>query len=277
MSVIPTISLDENIQLPQLGLGCYKSLGMEAYQAVLWAIEAGYRHIDTAALYHNEEAVGRALQDCGRPREEFFVVSKLWPTHFSNPEKAFENTLRQLKLDYLDGYLLHWPGTDPYLRNKAWEALLNCKERGLIRCPGVSNFMPEHLEELKSSGILPLLNQIQLNPWYPQKRVTHYCKANNIYISAWGPIFRGRIHEVPLLQELAEKYQKTPAQITLRWHMQKGWIAIPKSIHQERIRQNADIFDFILSEEDSAKIDRLETGQPIGGNDPYTYDGAGAL
>lgn len=268
-----TISLNNGVEIPAVGLGCYKSIGSSAVDAIRWATEFGYRHFDTATRYLNEKDVGEGIRACGVPRDKLFLVSKMWPTSFQSPEKAIENSLKELKTDYMDGYLLHWPGTDETARLKAWEAVLKAMGKGLIRAAGVSNFQISHMEGLIAAfGVVPAINQIELHPWYQQTTLTDYCHLKQIAITAWSPIFRNQISEEPLLEKLSEKYGKTPAQITLRWHLQHGNIIIPKSANQQRILENSQLFDFELSEEDMTKIDALESGKHTGA-DPNTYTG----
>lgn len=265
--------LNDGNKMPAFGLGCYKVKGDEIYHSVLWALETGYQMIDTATRYENEKEVGKAIADCAVARENIFVVSKMWPTNYQNPQKAIEFTLREMKLDYLDGYLLHWPCTEESLRYKAWETILNYQQKGYIKSVGVSNFEMSHLKNLiKQFEIVPVVNQIELHPWYQQKEIYEYCKSNNIFVTAWGPIFRGHISEVPLMEELAQKYEKSPVQVTLRWHIQKEHIVIPKSSNKQRIQQNTQLFDFSIDKEDMEKIDALNCGKHFGDN-PKFYDG----
>ena len=275
MTIGMPFTLNNQVVMPSLGLGCYKAHGDEIYQAVRWAIEAGYRMVDTASRYENEEAVGRGVRESGVPREDLFVVSKLWPTRFDKPAAGIDFSLRELNTDYMDLYLLHWPGTDDAARFRAWEALLGAVEQQKIRAIGVSNFQIPHLESLiKEFGVVPAVNQIELHPWYPQRELVQYCREHDIAVTAWGPIFRGHIAEVPLMDELASKYGKSPVQVTLRWHVQHGNIIIPKSSNKARIISNSELFDFELSDEDMRAIDALECGKHFG-DDPYTFDGAG--
>lgn len=267
-----TMTLNDGIQMPGFGLGCYKAGNDVVYDAVRTAVEAGYRMFDTAAFYGNEAEVGRAVRECGLPREELFVVTKLWPTRFADAERGVEESLRALDT-YADLFLLHWPGTDEVTRNHAWETLLRYREKGLIRSVGVSNFLIPHLEKLiDQSGVVPSVDQVELHPWYAQSELRGWCKGRDIAVTAWGPIFRGHIDEVPLVAELGEKYGKSPVQVTLRWHIQKGNIVIPKSVHADRIRQNAELFDFSLSADDMARMDALDCGKHFG-NDPATFAG----
>ncbi len=274
-------SLSDRIELlggknmPTVGLGVYKASPErdETYNAVRYALEAGYRHIDTASMYKNEREVGRAVRDSGIPREEVFITSKIWPTDFSAPKAAFEKSLAKMGLDYLDAYLLHWPGVDETLRFGTWEALLELAREKKLLVPGVSNFLPHHLKEISVRfGGVPPVNQIQLHPWHQQKETDAYCKENGIQIVSWGPIFHGHLEEEPLMAEIAGRYGVSPARATLRWHLKKGYAIIPKSVHKERIIENAQLFDFDLSGEDMRAIDALDGGKSFGFNED-TFDG----
>ncbi len=272
-SVADTITLNNAIEMPGFGLGCFKALGDEIYQAVRWAVDAGYRMVDTATFYDNEKDVGRGVRESGVSREELFVVSKMWPTSYSNPQKGIEFSLKEMDTEYIDLYLLHWPGTDEKARYKAWEALLEYREKGRIRAAGVSNFTVAHLEGLiREFGEAPAVNQVELHPWNQQRDLSVYCREQGMAVTAWGPIFRGHFSEVPLMDELGKKYGKSPVQVTLRWHLQKENVVIPKSSNQGRIAANSQLFDFVLSDEDMAQIDALESGRHFG-FDPNTFAG----
>lgn len=265
------VCLKDGNCVPLIGLGCYKVPPEVTYQTVSWAIDSGYRHIDTAALYNNEHEVGKAVRDSDEKREKITVASKLWPSSFAEAEKGIELSLKKLNIDYIDVYMLHWPGLDEGLRFKAWEAMLRYKEKGYIKSIGVSNFYRKHLESIqKEFGDFPMLNQVELHPWSQKRELSCFCKQNEIALNAWGPIFRGHISEVPLLEELSVKYEKTPVQVTIRWHLQHNNILVPKSSNKERIHQNAQVFDFKLDEADMKKIDDLECGRQFA-RDPDTY------
>ena len=271
------IDLPGGQQMSGFGLGCYKAQGEELVQAIRWAVQTGYRMFDTATRYLNEDQVGRGIRSCGLVREQVCVVSKLWPTSFERTQEGLRYSLRQLDIGYIDGYLLHWPGTDREARFRAWETVLEAVEHGQVRFAGVSNFLPEQIEELiEKFGVVPAVNQVELHPWYPQRETQAYCRQRGIALTAWGPIFRGHIDEVPLMQQLAERYHKSPVQVTLRWHLQKGLVVIPKSTNRERIAENAALFDFALSETDMAAIDALACDRHFGG-DPRQYDGSDFL
>ena len=272
-SIKDRIPLNNGMSIPQLGFGCFQLADEEIEQVIQWAAAAGYRYFDAATRYENEKGVGRGLKTCGVPREELFVVSKIWPSCFDEPEKAVEYSLRQLDADYIDSYFLHWPSSSETRRYKAWETLLEYREKGFLKSVGVSNFTEEQLEKLiQKFGVVPVINQVELHPWYPQTELVRYCRKKGIAVTAWGPIFRGHIGEVSLMEELGEKYGKSPVQITLRWHLQYGNIVIPKSSKEERIRANAQLYDFVLSEEEMKRIDALENGRHFG-SDPNTNDG----
>lgn len=272
-SIQDCIELNNGMKIPQLGFGCFQLANDKIEQVIRWAAEAGYRYFDAATRYENEKGVGYGLRNCGVPREQLFVVSKIWPSCFDKPERAIEYSLKQLNVEYIDSYFLHWPSSSEDRRYRAWEALLNYREKGLLKSVGVSNFTQNQLERLIDKfGVTPVINQIELHPWYLQTELADYCRKNQIAVTAWGPIFRGHIKEVPLMGELGEKYGKTPVQITLRWHLQHGNIVIPKSSKQERIADNARLYDFELTDEDMTRIDALENGRHFG-SDPTTNDG----
>lgn len=270
-----TMKLNDGNTMPTLGLGCYlANKGDEVYNAVRWAIEAGYRMIDTAAFYGNEEDVGRAVRDSGVAREELFVVSKAWPTDYGSPKQALESSLKRLDIGYIDAYLLHWPHTDAALRYGMWEALLEACQKGDVKSPGVSNFMPDHLEDLMERfRVVPVSNQLEVHPWLHRQAPCEYCRAHDIVVTAWAPILRGRAGKDETLAELAGRYDRTPAQIALRWNLQRGNAVIPKSTNRERIRSNAAVYDFELADEDMQRINGIDKGVQLGRFDPYTFTG----
>ena len=264
-SITDTAVLNNGVRMPWLGLGVFQVAdGDEVRNAVRWAIEEGYRSIDTAAGYRNETGVGQAIRESGVPREELFITTKL-----ANPDQGYESTLRafeesrrKLGVDYVDLYLIHWPGRDKY--KETWRAFEKLYNEGYIRAIGVSNFQIHHLESLKeTSGIIPAVNQVEFHPLLTQKELLAYCKREGIQLEAWSPIMKGNL-DLPLLQELAAKYGKTPAQIVLRWDLQLGVVTIPKSVRRERIAENAGIFDFELTEEDMRAIDALNKNHRFG-------------
>ena len=272
MTFNDNITLSDGNVIPCFGFGCWNAYGDEIKNAVTCAISEGYRYIDSAARYNNEVEVGIGIKESAIARNELFVLSKLWPTAFDNPREALEKTLFDLKSDYLDCYLLHWPGTDSDLRNRVIETLLPLQGKH-FKTLGVSNFQIEHLKEFrKKFGFYPAVNQIELHPFYQERELSLFCKENNIALIAWGPLYRARGMEDDTIQTLALKHNKTPAQILLRWQLQKGHIAIPKSKDPARIRENRNIFDFALSSDDMLSLDALDANLHIGA-DPYTFNG----
>lgn len=272
MNVRSTFKLNNGNEIPVMAIGSWDSRGEEGYQACLDAFLAGYRHVDTAAYYENEALVGRAVKDCKIPREELFVTSKIWYTDMV-PEKreaAFEKTLKELDLEYLDMYLLHWPINDV---EGTWKMLEKYYEQGLIKNIGVSNFRPKHLKRLEATAnIAPAVDQIEICPFLVQEETVNYCKEKGIVVEAWGPLGKGRQLSEPEITALAKKYGKTAAQIILRWHFQRGIVTLPKSVHKERIIQNADIFDFELTPEDMKIMESMDLREPTGRGYPAEYE-----
>jgi diketogulonate reductase-like aldo/keto reductase len=269
MSTAPSAILANGISIPQLGLGVYQTgRGRASEDAVTWALEAGYRHIDTAAMYGNEAEVGAALKRAIAAglvrREDVFVTTKLWNSDHGYEEalRAFDASHRRLGLAQIDLFLLHWPV--PERRLHSWRALERVVGEGRCRAIGVSNFMVPHLEELLSHAkIPPTVNQIELHPWCQQRDVVAFCKARRIAIVAYSPLTKGRKLRDPHLAAIARTVQRTPAQVLLRWSLQKGFITIPKSAKRERIIENAAIFDFALSADHMAALDRLNEEQHV--------------
>ncbi|WP_102349775.1 aldo/keto reductase [Bacillus sp. Marseille-P3661] len=261
-----TTTLHNGVKMPWLGLGVYKvEDGAEVQSSVMTAIELGYRSIDTAALYKNEEGVGQAVKNSGIPREELFITSKVWndAQGYESTLEAFEESRKKLALDYLDLFLIHWPVKGKYI--DTWRALEKLYNDGFIKAIGVSNFQVHHLKDLMTnSEIKPMVNQVEYHPRLTQKEVLSFCKENSIQTEAWGPLMRGKILDHPIIVELAEKYSKTPAQIVLRWDLEQGVVTIPKSVKRERIQENANIFDFKLSQEDVKRIDSLNKNERTG-------------
>ncbi len=255
----PTRKLANDFLMPTLGLGVYQTKkGEETQQAVRWALEAGYRHIDTAAFYGNERDVGIAIKTSGIPRDEIFVTTKLWVSGFLNPETAFEKSMDELGLEYIDLYLIHWPFPG---KAHAWKKLEELYGMGKVRAIGVSNYSIKHLEALKKEAtIQPMVNQVEFSPFLYQQALLAYCESQNIALEAYSPLTRGKRLDTPLIGELAKKYSKTNAQIMIRWSLQHGLVVIPKSSKKERIKENADVFGFELSAEDMKKMDGLNAG-----------------
>ena len=260
--------LQNGVKIPCIGFGTYQvEEGEMAVSIVKEAIAQGYRHIDTAAGYKNEESVGIAVKESGIAREEIFITSKLQNSHhgYENTMAAFEETMQKLDMDYLDLYLIHWPNPKKYRDEwqaanagtwKAFEELYKAKR---IRAIGISNFYPRHIEELmKTAEIAPMVNQVRLCPGDSQDELVAYCKAQDIVVEAYSPLGTGLIFESPEMQRIAQKYEKTIAQVALRWSMQMGFLPLPKSVTPSRIRENADIFGFELFKEDMQTISALE-------------------
>lgn len=258
------IFLSNGIEMPALGFGTYKTGSEEeTIEAVSTALQVGYRHIDTASFYENEVGVGKGIIQSGVPREEIFLTTKLWQHEqgFENALKAFEDSCSRLQVDYLDLYLIHWPTK---LNYETWRALEKLYKEGKVKAIGVCNFKKEHLKELiEKAEIKPMVNQIQLHPELTEEDLTAYCKKETIQIVSWGPLERGKIYKITLLQQLAEKYNRSISQITLRWHFQKGYVAIPKSNKKERMKENFQIFDFELTKEDMKSIDGLNKNERL--------------
>ena len=253
-----TVFLNNDREMPLLGLGVYKTADNEAETAINAAVDAGYRLIDTASAYKNEESVGKAIARCGVPRKDLFITSKIWNNaqRLGDVDGAFYRSLERLKLDYLDLYLIHWPVPGCYL--STWKELEKILESGRALSIGVSNFDIRHLEELrKISGIIPAVNQIECHPLCYPSELIEYCKAFGIQVQAYAPLARGAYFDNDVMCVLGTKYARTPAQIGLRWAVQKGISVIPKSVHPERIASNARIFDFTIDQEDMDLLDTL--------------------
>ncbi|MFD5215888.1 aldo/keto reductase [Microbacterium sp. NPDC058345] len=260
---IPTLELNDGNSIPQLGFGVFLVPADEAERAVSEALEAGYRHIDTAAIYRNEEGVGAAIAKSGIPRDELFITTKLWNDRHGGdePDKAIDESLAKLGLDAVDLYLVHWPtpAKGDYLH--AWEKMIGIRERGLSRSIGVSNHLVPHLERIVAeTGVTPAVNQIELHPAYQQRDITEWATAHGVLIESWGPLGQGKydLFGTEAVASAAAETGRTAAQVVLRWHLQKNFIVFPKSVHAERMRENIDVFDFELSDAQMAAIDALD-------------------
>lgn len=256
--------LSNGVKMPAIGFGTYKSgSDDETAKIVKYALEKGYRHIDTAAFYDNEVGIGNGIKESGVKREEVFLVTKLWNEDhgYENTIKAFNKSLEKLQVDYIDLYLIHWPNK---LNSETWRAFEYLYEIGKVKSIGVCNFKIGHLEELmKSAKIKPMVNQVEVHPLNSKNNMVDYCNEHNIQLVAWSPIMRGKIFSNKLIMSLSEKYKKTIVQIVLRWHIERGVVPIPKSSNEERIKENFDIFDFNLSSEDMNAINSLNEGDNI--------------
>ncbi|SMH46404.1 2,5-diketo-D-gluconate reductase A [Rathayibacter oskolensis] len=263
----PLIPLNDGRAIPQLGLGVYKIGDAEAARTVATALEAGYRHVDTATLYGNERGVGEGIRASGVPREQVFVTTKVWNDDhgFDETLAAFDRSLELLGADYVDLYLVHWPipSRDRYV--DTYRALERIKQEGRARSIGVSNFAVEHLERLLGeTDVVPAINQVELHPRLPQDELRAFDAAHGIVTEAWSPLARGRLLEEPVLARIAAKHGVSPAQVVLRWHVQLGVVVIPKSVTPARIAENLDVFGFALDDEDLAGIGALATGERTG-------------
>ena len=267
----PTIALNDGVSIPQLGFGVFKVDPDETERIVLDALEVGYRHIDTAAIYGNEVGVGRAIAASGIPRDELFITTKLWNSD-QGTQSAFDAmdvSLEKLGLDHVDLYLIHWPTPKRDLYLESWLALEQIKERGKTRSIGVSNFQNPHLDRvIAASSTVPAINQIELHPAFQQRDVTTHNRSLGVHIEAWGPLGQGKY---PLLEEEAlvkagNAHGKSPAQVAIRWHLQHERIIFPKSNSRERIAENFQVFDFELSTAEMAAIDSLDAGNRVGAN-----------
>lgn len=266
------VILNNGVAMPWLGLGLYKVReGEDLDRAVATALEAGYRSFDTASMYGNEAGTGRALRAGGVPREELFIATKVWNTGQGYDEtlRAFEASLSLLGADFVDLYLIHWPVSGLY--NETWRAMERIYREGGARAIGVCNFTERHLGELLARGsVVPVVNQVEFHPLLFQKELLAYCEERGIRLEAWRPLTRGTLLTDPTILELARSYDRTPAQVMLRWDLQHGVITIPKSVTPSRIRENAAIFDFTLSNADMTRIDALDRGERLG-PDPDSF------
>ena len=268
-----TFTLHNGVKMPYLGLGTYQSDNeQEVVDAVKTALDYGYRHIDTASAYKNEEGVGKGIQESDVDRKDIFVVSKVWNADqgYESTIKAFDESLERLGLSYLDLYLIHWPVQGKYI--ETWKALEYLYGQNKIRAIGVSNFLRHHLEDILANGdIVPMVNQMEFHPHLVQQDLIDFCNKNTIQYESWSPFMQGKLFDLNSFNNLAKKYGKSVAQVILRWNLQKGVVAIPKSVHAKRIKSNADIFDFALTKEDIAYLDSFENGQRTGPN-PDNFD-----
>lgn len=273
ISITDCAVLNNGVKMPWLGLGVFKvEDGGLVSEVVKTGVRAGYRSIDTAMVYRNETGVGEGIRDCGVPREELFITSKVWNADqgYESTLRAYEESLERLGLDHLDLYLVHWPVKGKYV--DTWRALVELYKRGAVRAIGVSNFQIHHLEDvIRDSGVVPMVNQIEYHPHLSQKPLLAFCKQHGVQPEAWGPLAQGRLTDHPALADIGAKYGKTPSQVMLRWDLQNGVVTIPKSIREERLKENAAIFDFVLSEGDMAAIDALNMDQRYG-PDPDNFN-----
>lgn len=265
--------LSNGIQIPMLGFGTWQiESEKQVIESVTYAFKTGYRHIDTAAAYKNEQYVGKAIKESGIKRNEIFLTSKLWNSDQgeSSTMKAFEKSLKNLDTDYLDLYLIHWPKGKK--SKESWKIMEKLYKQGLIKSIGVSNFLKHQLEDLmQDTEIKPMVDQVEFHPYLVQPELHDFCKKHNIQSEAWSPLMQGKIMKIELLNQIAEKHKRSVAQIVLRWDIQMGVVTIPKSVHPERIKENAQIFDFELSDEEMKAISALDKNKRTG-PDPDNFN-----
>jgi len=269
----PNIPLRGGEQIPQLGFGVFQVPPSQTAEVALQALQAGYRHIDTAAAYRNEAGVGQALRASGLSRHEVFLTTKCFNDDHGRERarRAFDASLEHLDVDYLDLYLIHWPvpAHDKYV--ETWKAFIELRDEGLIRSIGVSNFNPAHLERLiAETGETPAINQVELHPYFQQVGLRREHEALGIVTESWSPLAQGEVLDDPVILRIAEAHSKTPGQVVIRWHLQLGCVVIPKSVTPERIRQNFEVFDFELTGQEMEEIDALDAGRRTG-PDPETF------
>ena len=280
-STSPLLTLNDGKKIPQLGFGVYKTPNDEVEAAIECAFEVGYRHIDTAKLYDNEEGVGRAVRNSGLERSSVFVTTKVWNDDHGREKtrRACEESLERLGLDYVDLYLIHWPMPMNGLAVDTWEELIRLREEGLVTSIGVANFPAQRIDELtEATGVVPVLNQIELNPYFAQNDLREANRERGVLSEAWAPLHRGKgLFDEPIIREIAERLEATPAQVVLAWHLALGTIAIPKSVTPSRIRENFGALNVRLTPEDLAAIAALDRGEAgRTGFDPETMErGAG--
>ena len=273
MDLSSRIKLNNGVEIPYLGLGVFRAEeGDEAYTAVKWAIETGYRHIDTAAAYKNEASVGKAIKDSGIARKDIFVTTKLWneDQRQDNQLKAIDASLQQLGLDYVDLYLIHWPVKGKFV--ESWKKMEEIYKSGKAKAVGISNFNIHHIEDLlASTDLIPAVNQCECSPELTQTELVDYCQQKGILFEPWAPLGKGITLQDPKIVAMAEKYGRTPSQIVLRWGLQRGFANIPKSVNKSRIEENCKIFDFELNDADFRDLFTLNKDKRYG-PDPETFD-----
>lgn len=272
---VPQVQLNDGNLVPQFGLGVWRLPAEDTERVVSEALELGYRHFDTARIYDNEQAVGRAIAASGVPRDELFITTKLWHTDYEDPHRAFEASLERLGLDRVDLYLIHWPMPQTNTAVGAWRGLVEIVGSSQCNSIGVSNFEIAHLNELiTETGVVPAVDQIELHPLHQRRELRQFCVERGIAIEAWGPLAQGKsdLLSRPVLTAVAAKHGKTVAQVVIRWHLQHGTIVFPKTSSPARLAENADVFDFELSADEMAVIDSMDEQRAFG-PDPTNYKG----
>jgi 2,5-diketo-D-gluconate reductase A len=270
---VPNITLRGDVEIPQLGFGVFQVPPEQTAEATTRALLAGYRHVDTAAAYRNEAAVGQAVHAAGLQRDEVFITTKCFNDHhgFDQSQRALKASLEQLEMDHVDLYLIHWPvpSQDRYV--ETWQGLIEAQKQGLTRAIGVSNFQPAHLERIiRETGVTPAINQVELHPRLQQPGLRREHADHGIVTEAWSPLAKGRVLDDPAIVAIAEAHDRTPAQVVIRWHLQLGNVVIPKSVTPERIEENLAVFDFHLSEAEMAAFEPLDVAERTG-PDPDTF------
>ncbi|MDH4412106.1 MAG: aldo/keto reductase [Rhizobium sp.] len=267
------VSLNDGARIPQVGLGVWQTPNDEAAPAVKAALDAGYRHVDTAAVYENEEGVGEGLRRSGLPRADIFLTTKLWNTEqgYDQTLRAFEASLKRLGTDYVDLYLIHWPSPHRGLFVDTWKAFVKLRQEGRVKSIGVSNFYPEHIERIVAeTGVVPVINQIELHPDFQQREHRALHEKHKIVTQSWSPLGQGKLLGHSTITEIAARIGRTPAQVIIRWHIENGLVVIPKSVTPSRIIENFKVFDFTLSAEDLARLNALDDAGARIGPDPKT-------
>lgn len=266
MDLTTTTTLNNGVEIPRVGFGVFKTQpGKEVEQAVRWALEIGYRHIDTASFYENEDGVGKALAESEVDRSDVFVTTKVWNSEqgYNETLTAFDRSRKKLRMDVVDLYLIHWPLKDTF--KDTWKAMEKLYADGNIRAIGVSNFLVNHLEDLMQDfDVVPAVDQVEWHPFVLQKDLLDFCKAEGIQFEAWSPLTRGRFLDNEVIQDIAKAHGKSPAHVLIRWDIQHDVVTIPKSVHRERIEENARVFDFELSDEEMQRLDALDSNTRIG-------------
>lgn len=277
-SLADRVEIAPGVAMPRLGFGTYRAdEGPDVEGEVTAALEIGYRGVDTAAMYGNEASIARAIRTSGIPREELFVATKVWNTDqgYERTHAAFERSLEELGFDYVDLYLVHWPVR--HHMHDTWRAMEEILQSGRARAIGVCNHLEHHLEELaRKANVTPAVDQVEYHPMLQQPSLRRYLREHGVTMQAWAPVMRGRVNDIPELVEIARRHGKTPAQVSIRWILQSGVTTIPKSIHRERLEENADVFDFELDQREMSTIDHLDRGHRIGSH-PDLQEGLGWL